>query len=187
MPDLRSELMKLDNLKFDDDVATEPSPITKPMTNFTKTMWEVVKANPNINSNQIADQINSGSMSGISTRLKQMVDRGTLSRHMDSSGMYVYQAVGDVYLSMSRTEVIAKAQAARKENQARRKKQREYNAKYLAKKHATNPQVIQVVGAPAAIPSASLNMHPNAADLVNQMSIGLAKAVYLELKKVFEG
>jgi hypothetical protein len=185
MPDLKSELMKLDNLKFDDDVGNEPAPIT-PTTNFTKTMWDAIKATPNMNSIQIAERINGGSMAGIATRLKQMVDRGTLSRHTDKHGLFVYQAVGDAYLSMSRTEVIAKAQAARKENQARRKKQREYNAKYLAKKHATNPQVIQVVGAPAAIPSASLNMHPNAADLVNQMSIGLAKAVYLELKKVFE-
>lgn len=185
MPDLKSELMKLDNLKFDDDVGNEPAPIT-PTTNFTKTMWDAIKARPNMNSIQIAEHINGGSMAGIATRLKQMVDRGTLSRHTDEHGLFVYQAVGDVYPNMNRTEILAKAQAARKTAKEKRAKQRKYNATYLAKKRATNPQVIHVVGAPAAIPSASLNKHPNAEDIVNQMSIGLAKAVYLELKKVFE-
>lgn len=185
MPDLKSELMKLENLKFDDDVSDEPAPIT-PTTNFTKTMWDAIKATPNMNSIQIAENINGGSMTGIATRLKQMVDRGTLSRRSDENGLFIYQAVGDVYPNMSRTEILAKAQAARKIAKEKKDKQRKYNAKYLAKKRAANPQVIQVVSAPAAIPSTSLNKHPNAEDIVNQMSIGLAKAVYLELKKVFE-
>lgn len=185
MPDLKSELMKLDNLKFDDDVTAEPSPIT-PSTNFTKNVWDTIKANPDINSVRLAELINNGSMNGIATRLKQMVDRGTLKRQIDQNGLFVYQVVGNTYPNMSRTEVLAKAQAARKANKEKRDKQREYNARYHAKKRATNPQVIQIVGAPAAIPSASLNKHPSAEDIVNQMSIGLAKAVYLELKKVFE-
>jgi hypothetical protein len=184
MPDLKSELMKLDNLTFDDDVQT--TPITEPIMNFTQSMWNAIKAKPNMTSQQVADTVNNGIIIGISTRLKQMVDRGTLTRHTDEYGMFVYQAVGDVYPNMNRSEILAKAQAARKENRAKREKQREYNAKYLAKKQAKSAQVIQIVGAPAALPPASLNKHPNAEDIVNSMSVGLAKAVYLELKKVFE-
>jgi hypothetical protein len=50
------------------------------------------------------------------------------------------------------------------------------------KKHK-KVKAVKVV-APKAAPS--LNANPNAEQLVNSMSVGLAKAVYLELKKVFE-
>jgi hypothetical protein len=181
MPDLKSELMKLENLTFDDDVSSEPAPITftEPIMNFTKTIWEAVKANPNVNSQQVADLVNNGEPLGISTRLKQMVDRGTLTRTTDSNNKFVYQAVGDAYLNMSKAEILAKAQEARRINRAKREKQKMYNAAYKAKKQA------QVVEAPA-LPPTSLSKNPNAEQLVNSMSVGLAKAVYLELKKVFE-
>lgn len=177
MPDLRSELMKLENLTFDDDVADAPSPITTDKINVSKEIWGAIKATPNISSIQIANAVSNGDMTGISTRLKQMLDRGILSRSRSDSGMYVYQAVGDAYPTFNRQEALAKAHAARLEKKTKRDKQRQYNAKYKAKLKAEAP----------AIPATSLSSSPNAEQLVNSMSVGMAKAVYLELKKVFEG
>ena len=182
MPDLRSELMKLENLTFDDDVADAPSPITTDKTNVSREIWDAIKATPDISSVQVANAVNNGDMTGISTRLKQMLDRGILSRSKSDSGMYVYQAVGDVYPTFNRHEALAKAHAVRLEKKAKRDKQRQYTAKYKAKKQA----VLSTAG-PLAIPPTSLTSNPSAEQLVNSMSVGLAKAVYLELKKVFEG
>ena len=177
MPDLRSELMKLDNLQFDDDV-TE-SPITdETKTNFSKSMWEAIKNNPNSNSQQIADVINNGSLVGIATRLKQMLDRGLLSRTKSTVG-FRYQAVGDSYPAFNRSEALAKAHAVKQINKAKRIKQKEYNAKYNAKKKENTTAALP-------IPPTSLTKNPNAEQLVNSMSVGMAKAVYLELKRVFE-
>ena len=178
MPDLKSELMKLDNLKFDDDVSGEPSPITTDKINVSKLMWDTVKAHPNKNSQQIANIMNNGDMTGVSTRLKQMLDRGVLAR-TKLDGYWVYTAVGDEYPAFSKTEAIAKAQAVRLEKKLKRDKQKEYNAKYRAKKQIK-------VDKPQAIPATSLTSNPSAEQLVNSMSVGMAKAVYLELKKVFE-
>jgi hypothetical protein len=46
-------------------------------------------------------------------------------------------------------------------------------------------KVVNVVSLPPKA-APSLNANPNAEQIVNSMSVGLAKAVYLELKKVFE-
>jgi hypothetical protein len=173
--------MKLNDLKFDDDVADAPSPITTDKTNVSKQIWDAIKATPDISSIQVANAVNNGDMTGISTRLKQMLDRGILSRSRSDSGMYVYQAVGDAYPTFNRHEALAKAHASRMEKKAKRDKQRQYNAKYKAKK-----QITLSTAGPLAIPPTSLTSSPNAEQLVNSMSIGLAKAVYLELKKVFE-
>jgi hypothetical protein len=179
MPDLKSELMKLDNLTFDDDVTA--SPITPTKINVSREIWDTIKATPNISSIQLAGMVSNGDMTGISTRLKQMLDRGILSRSKSELGMYVYQVVGDSYPTFNRQDALAKAQAARQANKAKREKQRKYNAKYNAKKKA---DVVEVAALP--IPSTSLTRNPSAEQLVNSMSVGMAKAVYLELKKVFE-
>lgn len=175
MPDLKSELMKLENLKFDDDVSSEPAPITESKSNISKLIWDTIKANPNKTSSEIADLMNNGDMSGISTRLKQMVDRGVLARSKDG-GYWMYTAVGDTYPAFSREEALAKAVAVRAEKKVKRAKAREYYQKYKTMK--------EVAVAPV-VPDTSLTKNPNAEQLVNSMSLGLAKAVYLELKKVF--
>lgn len=176
MPDLKSELMKLENLKFDDDVGSEPAPITTDKVNISKLIWDTIKANPNKTSSEVADLMNNGDMSGISTRLKQMVDRGVLTRSKNG-GYWMYTAVGDTYPAFSREESLAKAVAVRAEKKVKRAKAREYYQKYKSMK--------EVAVAPA-VPDTSLTKNPNAEQLVNSMSVGLAKAVYLELKKVFE-
>lgn len=178
MPDLKSELMKLENLKFDDDVSNEPAPITTDKTNVSKLVWDTIKAHPNKTSLEIADLMNDGSMNGIATRLKQMIDRGVLSRTLQN-GYWTYTAVGEAYPAFSRAEAMARAQAVRLEKKAKRDKQREYNARYKAKKEST-------IAVAPEVPATSLSKNPSAEQLVNSMSVGMAKAVYLELKKVFE-
>jgi hypothetical protein len=55
------------------------------------------------------------------------------------------------------------------------------------KKHKkVKTPVVKAVAVSKPIPPTSLNKNPNAEQIVNTMSVGLAKAVYLELKKVFE-
>lgn len=180
MPDLRSELMKLNDLKFDDDVTTEPSPIMQPTTNFSKSIWDAIKAKPNMNSQQVADAVAGGNTDGIATRLKQMIDRGVLTRDkLDAK--FRYQAVGDSYPAFNREQALAKAHVARAEYRIKRAKQLEYSAKYQAKKKAQAAKL-----ATAGVPPTSLTSSPSAEQLVNSMSVGMAKAVYLELKKVFE-
>lgn len=167
--------MKLNDLKFDDDVTTESSPIMQPTTNVTQKLWETVKANPNITSIQIAQLAMGGNPEGVTTRLIQMIKRNLMSR-TEADGLYRYTVVGDAYPALNRMEVIAKAQAARAEKKAKREKQREYYAKSKAKLKAEAPD----------IPPTSLSSNPSAEQLVNSMSVGMAKAVYLELKRVFE-
>jgi hypothetical protein len=176
MPDLKSELMKLDNLTFDDDVGGEPAPITPTKVNVSKLIWDTIKENPLQNSMEIATLMNNGDMTGISTRLKQMLDRGVLAR-TELNGYWAYTTVGDAYPTFDKLAILAKAHAARREKKIKREKQKQYAATYKAKK--------QVVEAPA-IPSTSLTSNPSAEQIVNSMSVGMAKAVYLELKKVFE-
>jgi hypothetical protein len=74
------------------------------------------------------------------------------------------------------TPIIDKAEA-------KRLKQREYNARWKAKQKA---KLQTTTKRALAIPATSLTKSPSAEQLVNTMSVGLAKAVYLELKKVFE-
>ena len=180
MPDLRSELMKLNDLKFDDDVADAPSPITTDKVNLSKQIWDAIKIKPNMDSQQIADRVTGGDMDGIATRLKQMLDRGILTR-IKLDAKFRYEAVGDEYPTFNRQEALAKAQAAKAEKRSKREKQREYAAKYKAKK-----QITLSTAGPLAVPPTSLTSNPSAEQLVNSMSVGMAKAVYLELKKVFE-
>jgi hypothetical protein len=71
-----------------------------------------------------------------------------------------------------RREMMKKAVEARKH------KPKKIKVKKVAK-------VVNVVSLPPKA-APSLNAHPNAEQIVNSMSVGLAKAVYLELKKVFE-
>lgn len=71
------------------------------------------------------------------------------------------------------------------EKEKQRVKQREYNARYNAKKKLLASKKAKATPA-KVIPSTSLSKNPSAEQLVNTMSIGMAKAVYLELKKVFE-
>lgn len=177
MPDLKSELMKLDNLQFDDDVTA--SPITPTKTNVSKLIWDTIKSYPNKTSLELASLVNNGDMTGISTRLKQMLDRGVLSRSKDANGTFIYQAVGESYPAFNRQEALAKAHVARVQYRIKRAKQLEYSAKYQAKKKAQATAALP-------IPSTSLTSNPSAEQLVNSMSVGMAKAVYLELKKVFE-
>jgi hypothetical protein len=155
---------------------------TPDKVNVSKYLWETIKAYPNKNSQQIANIMNNGSMVGIATRLKQMLDRGVLSRTEGSEGFYIYQAVGNEYPSVNKAEAMARAQAARLGKKAKRDKQRQYNARYKAKLKS----VSEIEKAPASR-EITLSKNTDAEQLVNQMTIGVAKAVYLELKKVFEG
>ena len=58
MPNLQSELMKLDNLQFDDDV--QSAPITESKVNVSKLIWDTIKSYPNKTSLELASMVNHG-------------------------------------------------------------------------------------------------------------------------------
>ena len=100
MPDLKTELMKLDNLTFDDDAQPQAQEVIvhttddKP-TSMMEMIWEYVKANPAKSYKQICEALGQ-SQSDVSTRLTQMYHSGKLTR-IAMEGVYRWYAIGDNY------------------------------------------------------------------------------------------
>lgn len=167
MPDLQTALSTVaKQINFDDDleVTTHPEP-----KNFAQRLFYWFVANPASTAREAKEAlgvVNDGPVSG---RTHQMHARGLLTR-VDGIGGFRYTATCTEYPEFTiaqRREMMAKAIAARKAKPKKHKKV----AKVVALEPKTAP---------------SLNANPNAEQIVNSMSVGLAKAVYLELKKVFE-
>lgn len=98
MPDLKTELMKLDNLTFDDDAQTQEVIVQtthEQPTSMMETIWEYVKANPAKSYKQICEALGQ-SQSDVSTRLTQMYHSGKLARRSEN-GLYHWYVTGDDY------------------------------------------------------------------------------------------
>jgi len=168
MPDLKSALSAVANqISFDDidEVDTNPK-----HTSFSEHLFNWFVANPASTVQEAKAALNLDNDGPVSGRVFQMWSKGLLSRSK-GQGSYRYTPTQTVYPTFTiekRRELMAKAVEARVAKSKKKKKE----AKVVAL-------------APKAAPS--LNPNPNAEQIVNSMSVGLAKAVYLELKKVFEG
>lgn len=169
MPDLQTALSSVaKQINFDDDLeVTTPEP-----KNFAQRLFYWFVANPASTAREAKEAlgvVNDGPVSG---RIHQMHARGLLTR-VDGIGGFRYTATCTEYPEFTtehRREMMAKAIAARKAK---------------PKKHKKVAKVAEVKFIPPKA-APSLNPNPNAEQIVNSMSVGLAKAVYLELKKVFE-
>ena len=172
MPDLKSALSAVANqISFDDvdEVDTTPK-----YPSFSEQLFYWFVANPASTVQEAKTALNLDNDGPVSGRVFQMWSKGLLSRS-EGSGSYRYTATQTVYPTFTiekRREMMKKAVEARKH------KPKKIKVKKVAK-------VVNVVSLPPKA-APSLNANPNAEQIVNSMSAGLAKAVYLELKKVFE-
>lgn len=164
MADLQTALSTVaKQINFDDE-PNEPQ-----HKNFAQRLFYWIVDNPASTAREAKDALGVANDGPVSGRIHQMYSKGLLSR-VDSGNSYRYTATQTVYPSFTieqRRELIKKAIAGRK----------------------TKPKKVKKVAKVTFIPpkaAPSLNPNPNAEQIVNSMSVGLAKAVYLELKKVFE-
>jgi hypothetical protein len=172
MPDLKSALSAVANqISFDDvdEVDTTPK-----YPSFSEQLFYWFVANPASTVQEAKTALNLDNDGPVSGRVFQMWSKGLLSRS-EGQGSYRYTPTQSVYPTFTiekRREMMKKAVEARKH------KPKKIKVKKVAK-------VVNVVSLPPKA-APSLNANPNAEQIVNSMSVGLAKAVYLELKKVFE-
>ncbi len=172
MPDLKSALSAVANqISFDD---VEEIDTTPKYPSFSEKLFYWFVANPASTVQEAKAALGLDNDGPVSGRVFQMWSKGLLSRSK-GSGSYRYTPTQTVYPTFTiekRRELMAKAVEARKH------KPKKIKVKKVAK-------VVNVVSLPPKA-APSLNANPNAEQIVNSMSVGLAKAVYLELKKVFE-
>lgn len=158
MPDLKSELMKLDNLKFDDDVQTEEQAVTATSTSLMATIWQYVHTHPNCTYLEVMKGIGAG-QSDVSTRLTQMYHADKLDRD-DSVVPYKWFTTSDSY-------------------------ERKLPKQYKKRKAKAKPVVKVTPKLPAAVPKSPTKYDVN--DLLSTMSIIEARAMYDRLKELFGG
>ena len=172
MSDLKSALSAVANqISFDDIDEVDTSP---KRTSFSEQLFYWFVANPASTVQEAKTALGLDNDGPVSGRVFQMWSKGLLSRS-EGIGSYRYTPTQTVYPTFTiekRREMMAKAVEARKH------KPKKIKVKKVAK-------VVNVVSLPPKA-APSLNPNPNAEQIVNSMSVGLAKAVYLELKKVFE-
>lgn len=163
MPDLKTELMKLENLKFDDDVQpTEEVMYTtiSPNVSIMQQVWQYVQQNPNSTYLDVIKGVG-GTHADISTRLTQLYNAGKLSRN--DTKPYTWYTTHDKY--------------ERKTHKPYKKRK----AKPVAKAQAKAAKVAKAV--PAA--ESKLQTKYDVNDLLSTMSIIEARAMYDRLKELF--
>ena len=158
MPDLRTELMKLENLKFDDDVQpnTQEVIVTTENTSMMYQIWEHIYKHPNSTYRDVCKALNQ-SQSDVSTRLTQMYNAGKVTRHR-TDGIYLWSTTSDSY-------------------------ERKAPKPYKKRKAKLVAKVAKPV--PAAPPKSLTKYDVN--DLLSTMSIVEARALYDRLKELFGG
>lgn len=168
MPDLKTALSAVANqITFDDidEVDTTPKP-----KSFAEQLFYWFVDNPASTVQEAKTALNVKGDGPVSGRVHQMWTKGLLSRSR-GEGPYRYTATQTVYPAFTledRQKLMLKAIEIRKSKPKKHKK------------------VKAPVAVSKPIPPTSLNKNPDSEQIVNTMSVGLAKAVYLELKKVFE-
>jgi hypothetical protein len=172
MPDLKSALSAVANqISFDDVEEVDTSP---KYPSFSEQLFYWFVANPASTVQEAKAALNLDRDGPVSGRVFQMWSKGLLSRS-EGQGSYRYTPTQTVYPTFT---IEKRREMMKKAIEARKSKPKKIKVKKVAK-------VVNVVSLPPKA-APSLNAHPNAEQIVNSMSVGLAKAVYLELKKVFE-
>ena len=187
MPDLKSELMKLNNLKFDDadDEPTPPSPIVvDDAASERERVWNYIKANPMSSAHGVAAGLNISAGHAASQifalHRKAIIARGKVG------DTYQYQAIGDSYPRFDRKEHGKKLSA----QMTGRKNPRKKIVKRVLVKRANNEQVKMLE---AAMPTGVAPLPPGMRfqatvdQLLDTMSIVQARALYDALRKIFGG
>lgn len=178
MSDLQTEIftkvlpkMKLNELKFDDDVGATVEVVTEePSNNVTERIWRFIRDNPGCTSGDIAkhEPDNAG---GVSTRINQLKLKGYV-RGTDEYPMRLYAE--KQYAGTSKEDKVARMNAARIAKLENLKKK---PAK--AKKKRGRPTKESMQQPVQAKPSRVVDL--------NNLSIVEARKLYDELKQIFGG
>ena len=101
MPDLKSELKKLEALRFDDEgTTTQEVTMQEPQTlGVSETVFNVIRDNPGCNRNRLVALSDTAGVSknSSSSLINQFVKRG-LVRTVDSASGLTYFAIGQIYV-----------------------------------------------------------------------------------------
>lgn len=164
MPDLKTELKKLEALKFDDEgTTTQEVTMQEPQTlGVSETVFNIIRDNPGCTRKRLIALADNAyvSKSSSSSLLNQFLKRGIV-RSVDSDAGMTYFAVGQKY----KPGYIKQAKKAAK---------------------VATPKAAKPEPQPTAIAPVSLAVF-SAKDMVESMPVGKARAVYDELKKLFGG
>lgn len=181
MPDLQSELKKLETLRFDDEDAPAPTPVGQQppntLANITQQLWSFIKDNPGVSVSEMPQQ-----WGDLSSRLLQMTVRGNLNRTLHE-GKYRYYVAKDEYMALSSAEATRRANEARREKAAKRKAHKEAVARRARERAEREEQARRTVPqapTPTTVPS-------TADDFLNTLSVVQAHDLYLKLKEIFRG
>lgn len=150
--------MKLDNLKFDDDVTTAPDDVQVQVTEqvpITQQIWRVIKDIPGVTTKEL-EALMPEHGNNVSTRLTQMLNGKKLARKETFPTGYAWYAIGDTY-------PIYRG-AGRPKGAKAKKKAVTYHAE-PTKEVTKSPAVLSV----------------------ETMNVAQARALYLELHKIFGG
>lgn len=164
MPDLKTELKKLEALKFDDEgTTTQEVTMQEPQTlGVSETVFNIIRGNPGCTRKRLIALADNAyvSKSSSSSLLNQFLKRGIV-RSVDSDAGMTYFAVGQKY----KPGYIKQAKKAAK---------------------VATPKAAKPEPQPTAVAPVSLAVF-SAKDMVESMPVGKARAVYDELKKLFGG
>lgn len=171
MPDLKSELKKLENMRFDDDGDAQPTNNGAPEMNMTHQTFHFYRLNPMSTVTEASESLGLPA-SRVAALSLQLTDRKLLTRSKVGQEPYRYTAIAD---SMPdpvevRKAALIKAHAVRKANA----KARRDNKKVKAKPKAQPPAVTK----PPSF---------DADDIVSGLSVVQARALFDKLREIFGG
>lgn len=179
MPDLKSELAKLKDLKFDDEPETPANPKTNDANNQTRKIFLFYRDKPMSTVNECAEAL--GMHPGpVSARTAQLFNRKLVTRIKRGEEAYRYTSVAVEYPNIEdvRRAALIKAQAAKKASNAKRKQLEKARAAKKAKQ-------VSLAAKKAAIPKVEQSSAFNAAVVVASLTPFQAKALFDELSKLF--
>lgn len=151
--------MKLDNLKFDDEITGEPDNVQVQVTEqvpITQQIWRVIKDRPGVTTKEL-EALMPEHGKNVSTRLTQMLNGKKLARKEIFPTGYAWYAIGDTY-------PLYRGAGRPKGAKAKVKKKVTYHG----------PAKLEVTKPPAVLS-------------VETMNVAQARALYLELHKIFGG
>lgn len=164
MPDMKTELMKLNNLKFDDAEDEPTMAVVDDATTERERVWNYIKANPMSSANEVAAGLDI-SPSSAASQIFALHSKAILARGVIAD-TYHYQAIGDSYPRFDRKahgQHLKKVMTGRKQNK-----------RVLVKR--------------APEPVAPVAAQVNDADfMISSMSVVQARAIYDKLKQIFGG
>jgi hypothetical protein len=182
MPDMKTELMKLNNLKFDDAEDEPTMAVVDDATSERERVWNYIKANPMSSANDVAAALGV-SAAHAASQIFALHNKAILARGLIGN-VYHYQVVGDSYPRFDRQahgkKVGAMLRGKPKMRKLKAKAQAAVNDKQVKMLEAEMPTGV------ASLPS-GMRFQATVSQLLDTMSIVQARELYDELKKIFGG